>query len=327
MIAGMSIEKPVEKFQSIPVKTLIDAKDLAVTLELLAGEGGVNRAITHGRIQKPGLALVGHFDGIVAFRVQILGETEVSFLNKMSESERRASCEAFLSLGLSCVVVTATGGAPDALVWACGAASVPLLRSNAKSSTTINAIHGFLDEQFAPRTSAHGVFVDVYGIGILLLGHSGIGKSECALELVQRGHRLVADDLVDFVLRSPDLLFGSATEILENHLEVRGLGVLNIKDLFGVAAVRKRKRLELVVRLVSQDEGEDWDRLGLDDEWHELLGVKIPLRRIPVRPGKNTTIVVEVAARNELLRRAGVHSAREFHQRLATVLGQKNRSS
>lgn len=317
----------MDKFQSIPVKTLLAAKDLSVALELIAGDQGVNRPIAHGRIQKPGLALVGHFDGIVPSRVQILGETEISFLAKMSESERSASCEAFLSLGLSCVVVTASGGAPDALVRACRQSSVPLLRSNAKSSTTINAIHGFLDEQFAPRTSTHGVFVDVYGIGILLQGHSGIGKSECALELVQRGHRLVADDLVDFVLRPPDMLFGSATELLENHLEVRGLGVLNIKDLFGVAAVRKRKRLELVVRLVSQDEGEDWDRLGLDDEWHELLGVKVPLRRIPVRPGKNTTIVVEVAARNELLRRAGVHSAREFHQRLASVMAQKDKGS
>ncbi len=316
----------MEKFQSIPVKTLLSAKDLAVTLELIAGDEGLHRLISHGRIQKPGLALVGHFDGIVPSRVQILGETEISFLRKMSASERLASCEAFLALGLSCVVVTATSGAPDALVRTCKSVSVPLLRSSAKSSTTINAIHAFLDEQFAPRTSVHGVFVDVYGIGILLQGHSGIGKSECALELVQRGHRLVADDLVDFVLRPPDMLFGSATELLENHLEVRGLGVLNIKDLFGVAAVRKRKRLELVVRLVSQEEGEDWDRLGLDDEWHELLNVKVPLRRIPVRPGKNTTIVVEVAARNELLRRAGVHSAREFHHRLASVMAQKDRS-
>jgi HPr kinase/phosphorylase len=307
--------------RSIVARALLTAKDMPCKLDLVAGEAGLDRVITHARIQKPGLALVGHFNGIVPSRVQILGETEVSFLSKMSEPEREAACEAFLSLELACVIVTAQSGPPAALVRASRALHCPLLASSSKSSTTINAIHAFLDDQLAPRTQVHGVFVDVHGVGLLLMGQSGIGKSECALELVQRGHRLVADDVVDCTLRPPGLVYGSATPLLENHLEVRGLGVLDVKDLFGVAAVRKRKRLEMVVRLVAQSEGEDWDRLGLDDEWYEILGVKIPLRRIPVRPGKNTTIVVEVAARNELLRRAGVHSARAFHERLSRSLG------
>jgi len=309
--------------RSIVARALLTAKDMPCKLDLVAGEAGLDRVITHARIQKPGLALVGHFDGIVPSRVQILGETEVSFLSKMSEPEREAACEAFLSLELACVIVTAQSGPPAALVRTSRALNCPLLASNSKSSTTINAIHAFLDDQLAPRAQVHGVFVDVHGVGLLLMGQSGIGKSECALELVQRGHRLVADDVVDCTLRPPGLVYGSATPLLENHLEVRGLGVLDVKDLFGVAAVRKRKRLEMVVRLVAQSEGEDWDRLGLDDEWYEILGVKIPLRRIPVRPGKNTTIVVEVAARNELLRRAGVHSARAFHERLSRSLGMR----
>ncbi len=307
--------------RSIPVRAVLTAKDLPCKLDLVAGEAGLDRMVTHARIQKPGLALVGHFDGIVPSRVQILGETEIAFLSKMGERERDAACEAFLSLSLSCVVVTASGGPPPSLVRASRALDCPLLASSARSSTTINGLHSFLDEQLAPRTQVHGVFVDVYGVGLMLLGQSGIGKSECALELVQRGHRLVADDVVDCTLRPPGLVYGTATTLLENHLEVRGLGVLDVKDLFGVAAVRKRKRLELVVRLIAQSEGDDWDRLGLDDEWYEVLGTKIPLRRIPVRPGKNTTIVVEVAARNELLRRAGVHSARAFHNRLSRSLG------
>lgn len=309
--------------RSIVARALLTAKDMPCKLDLVAGEAGLDRAITHARIQKPGLALVGHFDGIVPSRVQILGETEISFLSKMSEPEREAACEAFLSLQLACVIVTSQSGPPAALVRTSRALKVPLLASSAKSSTTINAIHAYLDDQLAPRTQIHGVFVDVHGVGLLLMGQSGIGKSECALELVQRGHRLVADDVVDCTLRPPGLVYGTATPLLENHLEVRGLGVLDVKDLFGVAAVRKRKRLEMVVRLVAQSEGEDWDRLGLDDEWYEILGVKIPLRRIPVRPGKNTTIVVEVAARNELLRRAGVHSARAFHERLSRSLGMR----
>lgn len=309
--------------RSIVARALLTAKDMPCKLDLVAGEAGLDRVITHARIQKPGLALVGHFDGIVPSRVQILGETEVSFLSKMSEPEREAACEAFLSLELACVIVTAQSGPPAALVRTSRALNCPLLASSSKSSTTINAIHAFLDDQLAPRTQVHGVFVDVHGVGLLLMGQSGIGKSECALELVQRGHRLVADDVVDCTLRPPGLVYGSATPLLENHLEVRGLGVLDVKDLFGVAAVRKRKRLEMVVRLVAQSEGEDWDRLGLDDEWYEILGVKIPQRRIPVRPGKNTTIVVEVAARNELLRRAGVHSARAFHERLSRSLGMR----
>jgi HPr kinase/phosphorylase len=313
----MSLPPP----RSITARTLLTAKGLPCKLDLIAGEAGLDRIIDHTRIQKPGLALVGHFDGVVPSRVQILGETEISFLSKMGEAEREAACEAFLSLGLSCVIVTAHSGPPAALVRTARALQCPLLASNAKSSTTINAIHAFLDEQLAPRMQVHGVFVDVHGVGILLMGQSGIGKSECALELVQRGHRLVADDVVDCTLRPPGLVYGSATPLLENHLEVRGLGVLDIKDLFGVAAVRKRKRLEMVIRLVAPSEGDDWDRLGLDDEWYEILGVKIPLRRIPVRPGKNTTIVVEVAARNELLRHAGVHSARAFHEQLARSLG------
>ncbi|MDP3278072.1 MAG: HPr(Ser) kinase/phosphatase [Deltaproteobacteria bacterium] len=305
---------------TVTARTLL-AAELPFALTLLAGTSGLDRPVRHPRIQKPGLALVGHFDGIVSSRVQILGETELSFLAKMSAGERDAACEAFLSRALSCVVVTSSHAPPEALVRAAESLGAPLLRSSQKSSTTINGLHAYLDQQLAPRTRVHGVFVDVYGVGILLLGKSGIGKSECALELVQRGHRLIADDVVDVSQRPPGLLYGSSTSLLENHLEVRGLGVLNVRDLFGVAAVRKHKRLELVVRLVAQSEGDDWDRLGLDDEWHEILDVSIPLRRIPVRPGKNTTIVVEVAARNELLRRAGVHSAKTFHERLSRELG------
>jgi HPr kinase/phosphorylase len=319
MSTGVHSSLPVPRM--VTVQSLTDPGALPVVFDVMAGDAGLGRTITHPRIQKSGLALVGHFQGVSTERVQILGETEMSFIEAMEPARRFAAFDAFLARGLPCVVVTAGQRPCDELVRAGDKHGCPVLRSPARSSVTINAVHAWLDDQLAPRTRVHGVFVDVFGVGILLLGKSGIGKSECALELVQRGHRLVADDVVDCMLRPPENVYGAATELLKNHLEVRGLGVLNIKDLFGVAAVRDKKRVDLVIRLVGRDDDESWDRLGIDDEWYDVLGVRIPLRRLPVRPGKNTASTVEVAARNELLRQAGHHSAREFHARLAVALG------
>jgi HPr kinase/phosphorylase len=312
---------PSSTTRAIPVRSLLADGALPFRLELVAGESGLDRTIGHPRIQKPGLALVGHFQGVEHDRIQVLGRTEISFLETMDDARRRIACLDFFKPGFACAVVTSGEPAPPELIEGAERARCALFKSPVKSSSTINAFHAFLDEQLAPRTRIHGVFIDVFGVGILLLGKSGIGKSECALELVQRGHRLVADDVVDAAMRPPDFVYGAATDLLKNHLEVRGLGVLNIKDLFGVASVRDRKRIDLVIRLLGRDEEDAWDRLGIDEEWYEILGVKIPLKRLPVRPGKNTASTVEVAARNELLRQAGHHSAREFHARLAAALG------
>jgi HPr kinase/phosphorylase len=312
---------PSNTTRAIPVRALLGEQALPFRLQLVAGEAGLDRTIAHPRIQKPGLALVGHFQGVENDRIQVLGRTEISFLETMDDARRRTACVEFFKPGFACAIVTSGESAPAELIEGAERAGCALFCAPVKSSTTINALHAFLDDQLAPRTRIHGVFIDVFGVGILLLGKSGIGKSECALELVQRGHRLVADDVVDAAMRPPDFVYGAATDLLKNHLEVRGLGVLNIKDLFGVASVRDRKRIDLVIRLLGRDEEDAWDRLGIDEEWYEILGVKIPLKRLPVRPGKNTASTVEVAARNELLRQAGHHSAREFHARLAAALG------
>lgn len=319
MATGVQTSPPPPRV--VTVRAMVEPRAMALPLECVAGAAGLDRVIAHSRIQKSGLALVGHFEGLSPRRVQILGQTEMSFLETMSPEARAAALDGFLARQLPCVVVTMGLTLFPELIAAGEKHGCPVLRSTARSSVTINGIHGWLDDQLALRTRVHGVFVDVFGVGILLLGKSGIGKSECALELVQRGHRLVADDVVDCTLRGAENVDGTATELLRNHLEVRGLGVLNIRDLFGVAAVRDKKRVDLVVRLLSYDDDESWDRLGIDDEWYDVLGVHIPMRRLPVRPGKNTASTVEVAARNELLRRAGVHSAREFHARLARALG------
>jgi HPr kinase/phosphorylase len=305
----------------VTVGELLEDSRLGVKLIRLAGESGLGRPIRHPRIQKSGLALAGHFYGVVPTRVQVLGETELSFLDTLPPDKKSAAARGFFSLGLSCVVITRRAEAPRAIVQAAEATSTPLLMSEARSSRTINALHALLDEKLAPWTSLHGVLVDVFGIGLLLLGKSGIGKSECAVELVLRGHRLVADDVVRCEWRPPGMVFGAPADMLRHHVEVRGLGLLNIKDLFGVTAVRERKRIDMIVRLDEWDERKEYDRLGVDDEHFAILGTPIRLVTVPVRPGRDMGAMLEMAARNELLRRAGKHSARELLARLEENVG------
>ena len=289
---------------------------LSVHLRLVAGKAGVARPLRHPRIQKSGLALAGHYYGVVPTRVQVLGETELSYLDALGPDQRSVAARGYFSLGLSCVVVTRKGDPHRALVAAAEATSTPLFVSDARSSKTINAIHAVLDDRLAPQTTLHGVLVDVFGVGLLLLGKSGIGKSECAVDLVLRGHRLVADDVVRCDWRPPGMVFGSPADLLRHHVEVRGLGVLDIKEMFGVTAVRERKRIDAVVRLEEWDDAASYDRLGLEEQWHTILGTPVRLLVVPVRPGRDMGSILEMAARNELLRRAGRDAAKEFVDRL-----------
>lgn len=305
----------------VTVGELVGDTRLGVPLQRLAGEAGLGRPIRHPRVQKSGLALAGHFYGVVPTRVQVLGETELSYLETLTIDQRGEAARGFFSLGLSCVVLTRREEAPRAVIQAAEATGTPLFMSEGRSSRTINALHALLDEKLAPSTSLHGVLVDVFGIGLLLLGKSGIGKSECAVELVLRGHRLVADDVVRCEWRPPGMVFGSPADVLRHHVEVRGLGLLNIKDLFGVTAVRERKRIDMIVRLDEWDERKAYDRLGVDDEHFTILNTPVRLVTVPVRPGRDMGAMLEMAARNELLRRAGKHSARELLARLEENVG------
>ncbi len=290
----------------------MQSANLSVRLTLLAGRAGLERAIDHARIQKPGLALVGHMHGVVATRIQVLGQTELSFLRTLDHETRRARVASFFERGFSLVVVTA----PDddvlaELGVAAEATSTPLALSAQRSSHTIAALHLLLDDRLAPRTVVHGVLIDVFGQGLLLLGKSGIGKSECALELVMRGHRLVADDAVHCDWRPPGVVHGAPAELLKHHIEVRGLGVLNVRNLYGITATREKKQLNLVIRLERSEDAE-YDRMGIEDRNHEILGVPIREVVLPVRPGRSMASIIEIAARNELMRQAGVHSSRDF---------------
>ena len=304
---------PHDRKPPMSVRTLLD-ESLELHLSLLAGATGIDRPVAHTRIQKSGLALAGHFHGIVPTRIQILGQTEQSFIDALSDEQRRSALEGFFGLGLSCVVLTGGRGRfGHEIAAAADASGTPLLHASERSSLTITSLHALLDERLAPRKRMHGVLIDVFGVGLFLMGKSGVGKSECALDLVMRGHRLVADDVVECDYRPPGMVFGAPAKLLRHHLEVRGLGILNIKDLFGVTAIRERKRIDVVVRLVDEDAaGVEIDRMGVEDRFHTILDVSIPELAIPVRPGRDMASILEVAARNELLKNAGHHAAREL---------------
>ena len=322
-------QKPIRP--SISVRALLADPGLGVELCLVAGEAGLDRLVQHTRIQKSGLALVGHFHGIVSSRIQIFGQTELSFLHRLSPKERTDALRGLFDRKLCCVIFTSPSRAdaegsgegflpvPE-LAKMAEESATPLLLSTVRSSVTITALHALLDDRLAPRVRLHGVLVDVFGVGVLLVGASAIGKSECALDLVMRGHRLVADDAVECDFRPPGMIFGAPVDLLRHHLEVRGLGILNVKDLFGVTAVRERKRIDVVVKLVEWSNDTEYDRLGLDDRHHLILGVKVRELVIPVRPGRDMSTILEVAARNELLKNAGHHAAREFFGNLEGAL-------
>jgi HPr kinase/phosphorylase len=305
---------------NVTVRDLADDPRLAVELRRVAGEAGLDRPLRHPRVQKNGLALVGHYQGVVPTRVQVVGETELSYLDSLSNDARSVAARGYFALGLSCVVITGRREAPRALATSAEATGTPLFVSDARSSRTINALHAVLDDRLAPQTQLHGVLVDVYGVGILLLGKSGVGKSECALELVRRGHCLVADDVVLCDWRPPGHVFGQPAELLRHHIEIRGLGVLDIRALFGITAIRDRKRLDLVVQLCEWTDRDEFDRLGIEERYHTILGTALREHRVPVRPGRDMSSIIEMAARNELLRRDGRHTAREFLQKLEEEL-------
>ena len=303
----------------LTVRSLLDESS-GLRLVLLAGEGGLARRISNQRIQKPGLALAGYVKQVHPERVQILGSTEISYLQTLTEDDARRSIDSFMSLDPACIIVTKGLDVPPVVLESAERMGVPLLRTPLVSSTAIDAIQKHLELQLAPTASIHAVLMDVLGVGVLLLGKSGIGKSEAALDLIMRGHRLVADDLVEVRRTSGEVLVGWASELIKHHMEVRGLGIINIKDMFGVAAVRDEKKIELVLELTRWDANETHDRLGIDEMVYPILEVPVPLLRIPVSPGRNVSSLIEVAARNRLLQVRGHHSAREFQERLDRAL-------
>jgi len=303
----------------LSISELLSETEAGLDLELLAGERGLSRVVQVPRIQKPGLALAGYTKNLHPDRIQVLGDTELSYLAELLQRDSvkaNENIKTLCSLGICCFIITKSLVPPENLVREVENHDIPLLRSHHQSSTFISLLTQYLEERLLAQTNVHGVLVDVLGVGVLLLGKSGIGKSECALDLIIRGHRLVADDIINVRLKLPAVLFGQGNDLLHYHMEIRGLGIINIKHLFGVAAIRERKKIDLVIELVEWQDGHEYDRLGLEENTYDLLGVELPLQTIPIRQGRNITTIVEVAARNQLLKEMGYHSAVEFEERL-----------
>ncbi|MFW6012149.1 MAG: HPr(Ser) kinase/phosphatase [bacterium] len=311
-------QRPTQSFVTVAELLGEELSDLRLTV--LSGEQHLDNRITNPRVQKPGLAFAGYYPYIKPGRVQIVGESETAYLKTLRQEERAERFETITSLPVPVFVVT-KGIAPlEGLLTRCQAREVPVLASPALSSTVIKRISYFLEDHLVPRTQLHGVLLDIYGLGVLLIGDSGVGKSECALDLITRGHSLVADDRVS-VKRYPNGdLVGYSEGPLRHHMELRGLGIINVQDLFGLASVRERKTIDLVIELEHWHEGEAYDRLGLDETLFDILETPCPYIKMPVALGRNVSILVEIAARNHVLKVQGHHSAREFARKLEEEL-------
>ncbi|MSN26346.1 MAG: HPr kinase/phosphorylase [Geobacter sp.] len=305
---------------TLSIQDLMSETNYGLALTLLAGERGLTNRVSSSRIQKPGLALDGYTEHLHPDRIQVLGNTEVSFLKQIDTKVASENLSNLCSFPIACFIVTKGLHPPQLLLELAEQNSIPVLVTTHQSSTFISLITKFLEERLLPTTHMHGVLIDVLGVGVLLTGKSGIGKSECALDLVIRGHRLVADDMVHIKKKMPAVLVGQSEESIQYLMEIRGLGIISIKDLYGVSAIRDKKIIDIMLELVEWDELHEYDRLGVDDRTSTILGIDIPHIIIPVRPGRDLGSIIEVAARNYLLKGMGYHSARDFQERLLSKL-------
>lgn len=293
------------------------AEDLK--LEKLSDDLSSRLDITTPDVHRPAFALTGFMENYLHERIQILGETEILYLRSLDNGRQRDSIRRLFSEKLCCIIVTKGLDVPGDLLSLAAENGVPVLRTSMATTEFIHALTGQLDFVFAPRTMIHGSLVDVYGVGLLFSGRSAIGKSEITLDLVERGHRLVADDVVEIV-RHGDVLIGRGREHLRHYMEIRGIGIINVMDIFGIRAVRIQKRIEVIVRLEDYDPGKDWERLGLDDQNTEMLGVEIRQLIIPIFPGKNITVIAESIALNHMLKVYGIDAAKKLNQQLTNLM-------
>jgi HPr kinase/phosphorylase len=308
---------------TLTLRDLLARRGDPLQLEPLTGELGLDRPIPDPEVASPGLALAGYTGRFMPRRLHVLGETEISYLNSLDEGDRRAKLEQFFTFDLPVIFVTKGLDVPAVLLDLARTRSVPLLRSKLKTAEFYKRIKPVVEEAFAPRTTLHGSLADVYGVGLLFIGSSGIGKSECVLDLVERGHRLVADDIVQVVRRGNDVLLGSGHELAAHHMEIRGVGLVDIPAIFGIRSVRQQKRIEVVVQLESGEKAKEADRTGLQQLETTILDVTIPRMVVPLNPGKNITVISEVVAMMHLLRYAGVDVAAAFNQRLIKKMREK----
>ena len=307
---------------SITVQDLWDAKQEVLALELLNERVGLDRRVSDPDVNSPGLALAGHTERVAVGRMWVFGETEMTYMACLPEEEARSRLDALFSFDVPAVFVSKGLDVPAYFLESATSLGVPVLRSTRSTKELYGRIKPFLEIALAPSTSLHGSLADVYGVGLLFVGESGVGKSECVLDLVERGHRLVADDLVLASRQGNDVIIGRAHELQGHHMEIRGVGIIDVSALFGVRAIRQQKRIEVVVSLELWNQESDYSRTWLEEDLQDILGVEIPRVTVPLNPGKNVTVISEVVAMNHLLRYSGVHSAAAFDRKLRQYLEQ-----
>ncbi|MCC6488914.1 MAG: HPr(Ser) kinase/phosphatase [Candidatus Hydrogenedentes bacterium] len=311
---------PVNRKNSIAVARLLDAMADDLELEVLCGFQGIGRSVYTSDINRPGLALGGYLDYFASDRVQILGNTEIHYMEQLSSAGLQHRLEGMFSFEIPAFLLSRNLTPSHIFMDMCNRRGIPVLRSRKSTDEVISRIILFLAEEFSPETIVHGSAVDCYGVGCLIVGAPGIGKSETALELVERGHRIVADDVVALKRRREDSLYAESSPVIEHHMEIRGIGIIDIKSVYGVGRVRNSKRIGLVVELEEWSQESEYDRTGLTEEFVTVLGVRIPYLLIPVRPGRNLAIILEVAALNHRLKELGVHPAQKLNERLMTLM-------
>lgn len=311
----------------VTVRELLDPELAPLHLTALSGMEHLDNRIDNPRVQKPGLAFAGYYAYIKPGRVQIIGESETEYLKTLSDEDRAERFDCITALPVPVFVITKGIPPLPGFLRLCQERQVPVLQSTELSSSVIKQISYFLEEHLVPRTHLHGVLIDIYGLGVLLIGKSGVGKSECALDLISRGHSLVADDRVTVKRFPTGDLVGFAEGPHRHHMELRGLGIVNVQDLFGLAAVRDRKTIDLVIELEQWEAGAVYDRLGLDETLYRILDVPCPYLKMPIALGRNVSRLVEIATRNHVLKLRGHHSAREFARKLEEELAHKRRKA
>ncbi|WP_152655223.1 HPr(Ser) kinase/phosphatase [Oceanobacillus sp. CFH 90083] len=291
-------------------------------LQLVAGEEGIHREIITSDISRPGLEMTGFFDYYPRERLQLIGKTELAYFLGLSAEERKQRAENLCTDVTPGIIISRGMDVPEEFFEASKHSGVPIIQSPRTTTRVLSRLTNYLESKFAPFTAVHGVLIDIYGVGVLIIGQSGVGKSETALELVKRGHRLVADDNVEIRQEDYESLIGNAPALIEHLLEIRGLGIINVMTLFGASSIRSQKKISMVIQLEIWDEKKQYDRLGLDEDTMKIMDVHLPKATIPVRPGRNLAVIIEVAAMNFRLKRMGVNTAEEFSDRLTKMIEQ-----
>lgn len=317
-------KKNISKKESITVDFFYNAIKDKFKIKLLNERISLDRLILDQNLHRPGLPLAGFLTLFSFNRIQVFGNTEMKYLENLSKEERRKSLERIFQFNIPCLIVTDDNHPPTEMMELANKHGIPVFGSSYSTTKLSYLVSDFLDDQFSPRLSIHGSFVDVYGVGMLFVGKSGIGKSEVALDLVERGHRLVADDVVILTKKGEGILIGSGTDLVKHFMEVRGIGIIDIRSMFGVRAIRFHKRLEIIIELEIWDKNSDYTRTGLEDKYINVMDIEIPYVKLPILPGKNITVISEIISLNYLLKHYGYDAAKYLQQRILNKIQQKN---